>query len=210
MTSWSQLQSADSVRNLFPTSYFPPISYFVLARQYAGITIDGCEHYIKQTVRNRADILSANGVLSLVVPVLRNKEARLSSQDVLIDYKTLWQRNHLRAIRSAYGKTAYFDYYFPEIENIIMSSPEKLIELNTRITTWVFDKMNLKIELTKTKEYIAEIENDFRNIFSKRNKMKEYKNKPYFQAFCDRFQFVNDLSCLDLLFNMGSESSTYL
>lgn len=210
MTSWNQLQSADSVRNLFPTSYFPPISYLALARQYAGITIDGCEHYIKQTVRNRADILSANGVLSLVVPVLRNKEARLSSQDVLIDYKTLWQRNHLRAIRSAYGKTAYFDYYFPEIENIIMSSPEKLIELNTRITTWVFDKMNLKIELTKTKEYIAEIENDFRNIFSKRNKMEEYKNKPYFQAFCDRFQFVNDLSCLDLLFNMGSESSNYL
>lgn len=96
MTSWNQLQSADSVRNLFPTSYFPPISYLALARQYAGITIDGCEHYIKQTVRNRADILSANGVLSLVVPVLRNKEARLSSQDVLIDYKTLWQRIALR------------------------------------------------------------------------------------------------------------------
>ena len=181
-----------------------------MARQCAEITIDGCEHYVKQTVRNRADILSANGVLSLVVPVLRNKESRLSSQDVLIDYKTLWQRNHLRAIRSAYGKTAYFDYYFPEIENIIMSSPEKLIELNTRITTWVFDKMNLKIELTKTKEYLSEVENDFRNTFSKRNKKEEYQNKPYFQAFCDRFQFVNDLSCLDLLFNMGSESLSYL
>lgn len=210
MISWNQLQSADSVRNLFPTSYFPPISYLVSARQSAEITIDGCEHYIKQSIRSRADILSANGVLSLVVPVLRNKETRLSSQDVSIDYKTLWQRNHLRAIRSAYGKTAYFDYYFPEIENIIMSSPEKLIELNTWITTWVFNRMNLKIELSKTKEYLTEVENDFRNTFSKRNKKEKYQNKPYFQAFCDRFLFVNDLSCLDLLFNMGSESSNYL
>lgn len=210
MISWNQLQSADKSRNLFPTSYFPPISYAVSAKRFDEITIDGCEHYIKQTIRNRTDILSANGVLSLVVPVLRNKDMRASSEQVLIDYKTSWQQNHLRAIRSAYGKTPYFDYYFPEIENIIMSSPDRLIELNTLITTWAFEKMKLKTVLSKTKEYVSESENDFRNVFSKRNKKEIYENKPYFQAFCDRFPFVRDLSCMDLLFNMGSESSDYL
>ncbi|MCC8174785.1 MAG: WbqC family protein [Odoribacter sp.] len=38
----------------------------------------------------------------------------------------------------------------------------------------------------------------------------DLKIKPYYQTFSDRFPFIPDLSILDLIFNMGPESSRFL
>ncbi|MEE1096846.1 MAG: WbqC family protein [Bacteroidales bacterium] len=210
MTNWNQLQSEDKPIVVFPTAYFPPISYLVFAKQYDQVAIDGGEHYIKQSIRNRANILSANGVLSLSVPVSRDKTTRLTSGNIKIDYHTSWQQNHLRAIRSAYGKTPYFDYYFPDLETIILSSPKNLIELNKKIINYLFEKMRIKTQILETTEYVTEPLEDYRNAFTKDSNIFNKKNKPYFQAFCNKYPFIEDLSCMDLLFNMGSESSDYL
>ncbi len=210
MTNWNQLQSEDKSTIVFPTAYFPPISYLVFAKQYDKVLIDGGEHYVKQSIRNRTNILSANGVLSLSVPVCRDKTIRLTSGMIKIDYRTSWQQNHLRAIRSAYGKTPYFDYYYPDLETIIMSSPQKLIELNNKISTYVFEKMRIKTQMIETTDYVTEPSEDYRNAFTKDSNVFNKKNKTYFQAFCNKYPFIEDLSCMDLLFNMGSESSDYL
>ena len=51
---------------LLATAYAPPVSYFVkLYEHVAGtIALEGCEHYIKQSYRNRCRILGPNGVQS--------------------------------------------------------------------------------------------------------------------------------------------------
>ncbi len=56
---------------LLATAYAPPVSYFVKLYEHAAgtIALEGCEHYIKQSYRNRCRILGPNGVQSLTIPV---------------------------------------------------------------------------------------------------------------------------------------------
>lgn len=209
-TNWNQLQSESNPSSVFPTAYLPPVSYFTLAKESKQLSIEAHEHYVKQSIRNRAYILSANGVQALTVPIKRNKDLRITSSQAEIDYKTSWQQNHLRSIRSAYGKAPYFDYYYPGIEQIILTPFDKIIELNTALTAYILNKVKLDIPMSKTENYVPEYEKDYRNIFTKDGKVPQIKHKAYIQAFCDRFDFTDNLSSIDLLFNTGTEALTYL
>lgn len=210
MTNWSPLQSENKTLPLFPTAYFPPIAYLVFAKRFGEIVIEGCENYVKQSIRNRAYILSANGVLQLNVPIKRNGEKKILISEVETDNGTAWQRNHLRAIRSAYGKTPYFDYYYPDLESMLLKSPKRLMELNTMLSEYLFRKIGIKTRLLQSSTYAPQSETDMRNSFTKQKLFTDYKNKTYFQAFNNKFPFIENLSCLDLLFNMGTESQQYL
>ena len=210
MTNWSPLQSENKAVPLFCTAYFPPIAYLVFAKRFKEIVIETCENYIKQSIRNRTYILSANGVLPLAVPVKRKGEGKMPISEVETDNKTPWQRNHLRAVRSAYGKTPYFDYYYPDLEDMLLKSPGLLLELNTMLCDYLFGKFGIKTRLLRTESYVSQSDSDMRNSFTKQNLFSAYKNKAYFQAFSTKFPFVENLSCLDLLFNMGPEAGQYL
>ena len=209
-TNWNQLQSADNPLTVFPTAYMPPIGYLSLLKESSQLTIEAHEHYIKQSIRNRAYILSANGIQSLTIPIKRNKNLRITSSQAEIDNKTPWQQNHLRSIRSAYGKAPYFDYYYPDIEKIILTPFDTMIELNTTLTSYILNKVKLDIPITKTESYIKKNKNDYRNIFNKDGKVPQIKHKAYIQAFCDRFEFTDNLSSIDLLFNTGTEALAYI
>ena len=53
---------------LLPTAYLGNLQYY--SKLLSGeACIDLHEHYLKQSYRNRCDILSAGGVMSLTVPV---------------------------------------------------------------------------------------------------------------------------------------------
>lgn len=210
MTNWNPLPSENKSLPLFPTAYFPPIAYLVFAKRFEEIAIEGCENYVKQSIRNRAYILSANGVLQLNVPVKRSGGEKMPISEMETEDKTPWQRNHLRAIRSAYGKTPYFDYYYPDLESMLLKSPKRLIELNNMLCEYVFRKIGIKTRLVQTTTYAPQSEIDMRNSFTKQNLFTDYRNKTYFQAFNNKFPFVENLSCLDLLFNMGTEAVQYL
>ncbi len=210
MTNSNPLQSENKTLPLFSTAYLPPIAYAIMAKEFEHITIETCEHYIKQSIRNRAYILSANGVLPIAVPVKRHKEERLPIEQIEIDYALAWQQNHLRAIRSAYGKTPYFEYYFPEIESILLSNPKTLFELNLNLTKRLFSFLGLRTKLSISSNYQAQTPLDFRQKFTKQNIFTDYPNQTYYQAFSNKFPFQANLSVIDLLFNHGPESAAYL
>jgi hypothetical protein len=172
--------------------------------------IDTFEAFQKQTHRNRTYILSANGVLQLVVPIKRLKDVCLPISQTEICYQTPWQTNHLRAIASAYGKSSYFEYYYYQIENILKKEHRYLIDLNNEITQLLISKFKLNATISNTSSYEKEIENDYRGAFDKKRIFTDHTTKPYFQCFELKFGFQNNLSALDLLFNMGIESKNYL
>ncbi|MEL7005978.1 MAG: WbqC family protein [Bacteroidota bacterium] len=99
---------------LIEPHYFGNISFYKLIKQYDGIVWEVSDHFLKQTFRNRNVILTANGPLSLVVPVKYGN--RTPYKSVSVDYSENWQKKHLRAIQSAYAKSPFFDYYISEIE----------------------------------------------------------------------------------------------
>ena len=66
---------------ILPVAYMPSVEYVArLLREEC--VIDLGEHYIKRSQRNRAQILSANGVMSLTVNVENANRPRQSIRDV--------------------------------------------------------------------------------------------------------------------------------
>ncbi|MBK7667555.1 MAG: WbqC family protein [Sphingobacteriaceae bacterium] len=59
---------------LLPTAYLPPINYFSLLLKNETVFIEEHEHFVKQTYRNRSEILSSNGLLSLSIPLQKNAD----------------------------------------------------------------------------------------------------------------------------------------
>ena len=76
---------------LLPSVYFGPIEYYRFLSKHNNICIEVQEHYIKQTIRNRCHISSANGKLRLTVPVNKTKHTKI--KNIKICYKQNWVKN---------------------------------------------------------------------------------------------------------------------
>ena len=75
-------------------AYFPPVQYVAKIKECAEIWIEQYESYGKQSYRNRCDIMTANGVMTLSVPVMKGSSVKMLTKDVQVDYSTNWQKLH--------------------------------------------------------------------------------------------------------------------
>src|SRR5580658_3897617 len=101
---------------LLPMFYLPPVEYFSFLKTYnPDLLIEKQEHFPKQTFRNRANIYSPDGVLTLVVPVVKGSKVHTPVKDVKISYDFSWQRLHWRGLEGCYRRSAYFEYYEDEL-----------------------------------------------------------------------------------------------
>lgn len=198
--------------SLFSTAYFPPVSYVAALLQSNSIVVEQYETFPKQTYRNRTVIATANGLLSLTVPVVRTNGNHTYTKDMAICYNENWALKHWRAIESAYNTSPYFLYYKDELELILNKKHSTLIDLNMDIIAFVFKKLKTKKEVLLSDDYVSiitERTKDYRNVFFPKNK-ETIQLPPYDQVFTDRFGFQSDISILDLLFNLGPDSLGYL
>ena len=106
------------MQQIFPTAYLPSIKYVSLFLKSENPVIELYETYQKQSCRTRCRVMTANGLQTLTVPVIKTSGNHTLTKDIEISYKEAWQQVHLRCLESAYRKSAYFDYYFPYFENI--------------------------------------------------------------------------------------------
>lgn len=197
------------------TAYFPPIQYISGIVNSEKTFIETNENYSRQTYRNRCNILSCNGVLSLSIPIIRNNNENNNIHNIRIDYSTNWQRLHLNAIISAYGKSPFFSYYSDKLLDTIKQNKESLIDLNLNIIKVILEILKVKTEISITesfiKKYPCEVLDLRYSIHPKKTNNKlNFPNKEYIQTFSDRFEFIPNLSILDLIFNLGPESLNYL
>ena len=219
---------------LFTTAYFPPVSYFAaMAEDMAGLSrkrgdgsslelspsvvyIEACENFQKQSYRNRCRFYGAEGVQTLSFPILHEGGTHKQPiSEIKIDYKTPWVQQHEKAIISAYGTSAYFEYYQDELFAILENKYEKLFDLNMALLKFFIEKTGIKVDLRLTEDYLVDPEmEDFREkIHPKRpNTILQDLGleKPYFQVFAPKYGFMKDLSIMDLLFNEGPDSIMFL
>jgi hypothetical protein len=196
---------------LVSTAYLPPVEYFSLISQANEIYIEREENYIKQSYRNRCYILSSHGRQLLSVPVYLGSQHKTPLKEIRIDYSKRWQQVHLGALMSSYNSSPYFQFYFEIIEKIISRKNDFLIDLNTELTQSVMEILNMKIKLTYTTDFepAGSCANDFRYNLSPK-KQSHYSVKKYMQVFNNDNQFVQGLSIVDLIFNMGPDAVDYL
>lgn len=195
---------------IFPTAYFPCISYVARLLADDAPVIEIFDTYHKQTYRNRCHVMTANGVQMLSVPVKQVNGNHTMTKDMVISTVEPWQQIHRRCLESAYMSSPYFEHYYCYLSPIFEQHFEKLIDLNDAALKAILKMLKVKKEISYTSDYVKEAEKDFRNLFVKRPVESQSPITPYYQVFENKFPFAPDLSVLDLIFNEGPEAMDYI
>jgi len=93
----------------------------------------------------------------------------------------------------------------------IFDQKEKfLLDLNLKTLEFISSKLKLDLKFDLTEKYdMIDESSDYRNRFNAKSEPENDFPK-YFQVFDEKFDFMPDLSILDLLCNEGPKSTTYL
>ncbi|MDO5487616.1 MAG: WbqC family protein [Rikenellaceae bacterium] len=189
---------------ILPAAYMPSVEYVArLLREQC--VIDLGENYIKRSERNRARILSANGVMPLTVHVENGNRPRQRMRDVRIDYSKRWQHQHWVSILSAYKSSPYFDHYAEELEPFYRREWRYLVDYNMEYLQTLLRLLGAKCEVQVSEQYVDATEGDL-DLRPKHNEGSTFVAEPYVQVFSDRMPFVENLSVLDLLLCEGPEA----
>jgi hypothetical protein len=195
---------------LLSSAYFPPVNYISLIAAAEEVFIEKEENYIKQSYRNRCRIYSANGPITLSVPVLEGSIHKKKFREIRIDYTKRWQQVHIGAIEASYRSTPYFEFYFDRVRDVISNGDEFLSDLNYNSLKATLDIAGIATPVRFTGSFKKPLGStgDFRYIISpkKTNTGGLFNFKQYHQVFNDRFGFIPGLSILDLIFNMGPDA----
>ena len=195
---------------VFSTAYFPCINYMARFTEDSSPVIEVWETYHKQTYRNRCCVMTANGVESLSVPVVKVNGNHTMTKDVVISYKEHWQQIHRRCLESAYKAAPYFDHYYDDLKPLFETRFERLVDLNDAALKVVLKIMKVNKEIIHTSDYTHEVENDFREAFRPKAIPDPSLFPAYYQVFSTKFPFTPDLSVLDLIFNEGPNAITII
>lgn len=225
---------------LLSTAFCPPVSYMVvIAEEFVrsqdranslsveamgqdsrpAVYIEACENYQKQSWRNRCMILSANGKEALSIPVVHeNGTFALPIRQLQIGWSNPWLQRFERAVVSAYKSSAFFDYYKDDFFAVLESRPQHLFDLNMRLLEFFLRKLGIPVELRCSDEFYPAGQSPYGEDYRERIHPKRTDDiletrgllRPYYQVFEAKYGFVPNLSVMDLLFNEGPNSISFL
>ena len=201
---------------LLSVAYFAPIQYYSCLVRHGHVVIERHENYSRQSYRNRCTILTTNGLLDLVVPVVKPDKPKIPITEVEISYDTPWQKLHFKAIESAYRRSPFYEYYIDELMMFFNCRHRYLYEMNMQIMRTMCGLMKIPFTAQESREYMKPSEEiiDLRNRIHPKTKQPpvdaEFVSPHYTQVFTDKWGFKPNLSILDLLFNTGPEAKKML
>ena len=194
---------------LLSTAYLPNIQYIKAIADRKAATVEQWETFPKQTYRNRCEIATSGGRMTLTVPVAKAGSKQLT-RDVKISYDVPWQSKHWHAIASAYGSAPFFMYFRDELEPFFRHKTEYLIDFNNKITETILSILGIKAAITLSDHYIrtgCQQYEDLRNVIHPKREQLQgqdyYDATPYPQVFDSRMPFEPNLSSIDAIFNCG-------
>lgn len=196
------------------SAYLAPVEYYTKFLTEKTVFIEKHENYLKQSYRNRCTILSANGAIPLSIPVKHSLGEKTLIKDIRIADHGNWQHMHWNAIVSAYSSTPYFEYYQDDFAPFYHKKYSFLLDYNEELRILINKLLGIeKQNILYTELYKTDLEKydlDFREIIHPKKDYRlldlEFFPQKYYQVFNQKFSFVENMSIIDLLFNMGNES----
>lgn len=174
----------------------PPVNWWVWYTKCNRIAT--YFYYQKQTYLNRAEVKGPHKIERISIPVLR-RDIKQSFLDVEILFDNNERRRFLQTLRCAYGKSAFFIYYFEEFVAILNQNYTHLHTLNHAVTSWLAAKFKLP-QPQYCQSSFKDIEPWFVNNYGA-------FHRKYYQPFGE---FVPNLSGFDLLMNLGPDAAEVL
>ena len=209
--------------------YLPGIILFNKIAISDAFMFTGHNQNVKYSWHARNKIRVQDKALTISVPVMRKNKVGQAIADTRFA-NMHWRQKHLRSMQFSYAKRPYFDRYFPRITDLLMSDWRSLGEMNTgivkaimhwlEIETPVYDSDNYAIEGAKTDMVISMCRslgagsflfNEGSRVYLDEGKMAANGIQTYWQVFEHPVydqgrEFIENLSIVDLLFNVGEES----
>ncbi|MGA0373143.1 MAG: WbqC family protein [Flavobacteriaceae bacterium] len=187
-------------------AYLPNIYYMAWMVSQKKVFLITDNPYQKQTFRNRTEIYGANGKLKLTIPIIHTKtQRRQLDNSVAIQYDNSWQKDHWKSLEAAYRSSPFFEFYEDEFYPFYHQKFEKLMDFNINLIKKILSILGAFVSLHKNEKTI----NEFTDLIIAKHNFKR-ENPHYQQVFQYKHGFINNLSVLDLLFNLGPQSLEYL
>jgi hypothetical protein len=202
---------------LLELHYLPPVQYVSKLLQYPKVILEQHENYSKGSFRNRCHLASSTGLLRLSIPLAGGKNQQQPIREVELKYDEPWQNQHWTAIKSAYGKSPFFEHYEHRFLPIFKKRYKYLWDWNWDLLQLILGIIFLDKEMELTEKFEKDTCDkviDLRNRISpKKNKKMEdtgFNQVKYVQVFEAENGFLPNLSILDLIFCVGPEAIIYL
>ncbi|WP_411768087.1 WbqC family protein [Winogradskyella sp. A3E31] len=199
------------MKALVHPTYMPNIGHFSAMLQAENLVFEVCDNYQKQTYRNRCAIYGPNGKLALTVPVSYTQKDRQLYKDVKIYNAEDWQGQHLKSLQTAYNMSPFFEFYEDELMPLFTQKYDFILDYNLKCLEVLCECLQVNLEFSFSKKFELRPENtiDFRGLANPKIKT-ELQFETYTQVFTEKHGFIENLSILDLLFNEGPNSVSYL
>lgn len=189
-------------------AYLAPVQYYARLFHASVVRMETAENYLKQTYRNRCTIAAANGPQSLSIPIVNYATPKCLTKDIRISDHGNWRHLHWNAICSAYNLSPFFEYYEEDFAPFYQHKYTFLFDFNEELRQTVCRLLNIETPVIYTEDYQPDVPNDYREIIRPKHPGEDpdFTALPYYQVFREKHGFLQNLSIIDLLFNLGPES----
>jgi hypothetical protein len=217
--------------------YLPWLGFFEqMLHSHLFVIYDDVQ-YDKHGWRNRNRVKGPQGPIWLTVPVRAKGLNKPNINDVIIDpAQPRWAQKHCSTLRQLYSKAPFFAEYYPRLEETLMPTWEKLVDLDLALIRLIAGWLGLTTDIILSSTLGCYAEDPTlrlveicrqvgADIFYEGSSGKNYLDLPRFAAAgvqvvfqdyqCRPYpqlygEFLPYLSIVDLLFNCGPDSPAYL
>lgn len=190
-------------------AYLPNTYYLSWLINQEKIFFTADTHYQKQTFRNRCEIYGPNGKLKLTIPIVHRKTQLYQKEnEVQIAFTSNWRKQHWKSLCSAYRSAPYFEFYEADLYLFYTSQTLSLMEFNLALLEKVMELIEFPFQY-EVIHWDPDLHYRMDHLIeAKKTKVNDLA--PYHQVFQNKYGFLANLSILDVLFNLGPDTMSYL
>ena len=221
---------------IIQSNYIPWKGYFDIIRGVDEFIFFDDVQYTRRDWRNRNKIKTQHGLTWLTVPVISKNNFTQKIKDTVIDGAN-WQKKHWRSLELCYGNSDYFSEISDLLKPVYLSEKfESLSNLNHRFIKLICGYLGINPIFSNSSDFSLTDDKNNRLINlcletnsdiyvtgpSARNYIKEeafkekqiqvkwvnYGEYPEYSQSWGKFE--HNVSVLDLLFNCGENSNSFM